>query len=293
MNIVEINRLTKYYGKHRGIIDADMVIPEGDLFGFVGPNGSGKSTTLRCLMGFIKRTRGSVKLFGKPIEQHGEELFRDVGYMSSDGLLYPEMRVKDLIAYSTALYGKDCKKETSDLIERFAIDRHKKIEELSLGNRRKLGIVCAFAHRPRLLVLDEPTSGLDPLMQKEFLNLVVERNRDGATVLFSSHVLSEVQSICKNASVVREGRIIETRPIGDFTKASAKRVYIGGITSLPEIEGVIDFRNLGDELTFLFNGDIKKLISVINELPVTRLSITEPSLEEIFMHFYEKRGETK
>ena len=204
MKAIETIHLTKYYGKARGIADISLSVEEGDFFGFIGPNGAGKSTTIRTLLGLITATDGSARIFGQDIQTQQTALLGEIGYLPSETMFYHGMRVKDVLRLSADLHKKDCGKEAEKLCRRLDLDTSRKIDELSLGNRKKVGIVCAMQHRPRLYILDEPTSGLDPLMQREFYALLQERSREGATVFLSSHVLSEVQRYCRHAAVIRE-----------------------------------------------------------------------------------------
>ena len=194
MNIIETNGLTKSYGKSRGINKLNLSISEGDFFGFIGPNGAGKSTTIRTLLGLITPTDGSAKVLGYDIVKDNQKILSQVGYLPSEINFYSKMKVKDVIKYSASLHKADCQKKAANLCERLGLDMSRKVDDLSLGNRKKVGIVCAVQHSPKLLILDEPTSGLDPLMQREFFNILTEENEAGATIFFSSHILSEVQN---------------------------------------------------------------------------------------------------
>ena len=291
MNIIETNNLTKNYGKARGIEGINLKVEEGDVFGFIGPNGAGKSTTIRTLLGLITPTSGSAKIFGKECSRGNKEILKNIGYMPSEMWFYPNMRVGELIKLSAKLQKKDCSEEAQVLCNRLELDVKKKIEDLSLGNRKKVGIVCAMQHKPKLYILDEPTSGLDPLMQKEFWNILKERNEDGATIFLSSHVLSEVQRHCKNAGIIRGGKLIVSDSVSALSKTSARRVNLHGVNNICGLEGVRDVVNHGDSVSFLYQGDIKNLVSYINNLNITDMTITEPDLEEMFMHYYEKDGE--
>ena len=208
MQAIRTEKLTKFYGKARGIIDLDLTVAEGEFFGFIGPNGAGKSTTIRTLLGLIRPTGGSAQVLGLDIRSSREEILRQVGYLPSEAVFYPGMRVKDVLKFSADLRGKQCDREAELLCEKLELDTSRKVEELSFGNRKKVGIVCALQHNPRLLILDEPTSGLDPLMQRSFFEILRERNQAGATVFLSSHVLSEIQRNCTRAAIIRTGRII-------------------------------------------------------------------------------------
>ena len=218
-NVIEISHLTKSYGKSRGVIDVSFNVKEGDIFGFLGPNGAGKSTTIRSMLGFLKINSGSIKILGMDSIKDHEKILKEVGYMPSEAWFYDSMKVNDVIKYAADVRGLDCSKEAAKLCERLKVDTHKKIKQLSLGNRKKVSIVCAMQHRPRLFIFDEPTGGLDPLMQKKFFELINEYVAQGATCLLSTHVLSEVDKYCKNAAIMREGRLtmLDTPHIDDET----------------------------------------------------------------------------
>ena len=206
-NIVEIENLTKSYGKNRGVIDVSLEIKEGDIFGFLGPNGAGKSTTIRSMLGLLKINSGNIKIMGLDSIKDHEEILKNVGYMPSEAWFYDSMKVKDVIKYAADVRGIDCSQEAEKLCERLKVDRNKKIKQLSYGNRKKVSIVCAMQHRPKLFIFDEPTGGLDPLMQKTFFDLVNEYVENGATCLLSTHVLTEVNKYCRHAAIMREGRL--------------------------------------------------------------------------------------
>ena len=213
-SVVEIKNLTKSYGKNRGVIDVSLSIEEGDIFGFLGPNGAGKSTTIRSMLGFLKINSGEIKILGMDsIKQH-EEILRNVGYMPSEAWFYDSMKVKDVIKYAADVRGCDCSAEAEKLCERLKVDKDKKIKQLSYGNRKKVSIVCAMQHRPKLFIFDEPTGGLDPLMQRTFFELVSEYVDEGATCLLSTHVLTEVNKYCRHAAIMREGRLSMLEDVG-------------------------------------------------------------------------------
>lgn len=286
-HIIEMKHLTKQYGKARGIIDLNLSVQTGDIFGFMGPNGAGKSTTIRLLLGLISPTSGSMSIFGKDNKKNHVELLQRIGYMPSEAMFYPTMRVEEIINFAAKLHKKDCSKQSKELCDRLQVDTKKKIDELSLGNRKKISIICAMQHDPDLYIMDEPTSGLDPLMQKEFYDLLLERNKQGATVFLSSHILSEIQRYCQNAAIVREGKLIAVNSVEQLAKTNARRVKIQGIASLPAIDGIIDVISNHSSMEFLYKGKMPTLISALNGLPIKDMVIEEPTLEEIFMHFYE------
>ena len=208
MEAIKTVNLTKYYGKARGVIELNLSVEKGECFGFIGPNGAGKSTTIRTLLGLISPTAGSVRIFGKDIAKEKEAILQDIGYLPSEAVFYPGMKVKDILKLSADMRKKDCTEEAKTLCERLRLDTSRKVDELSFGNRKKVAIVCALQSDPALLILDEPTGGLDPLMQREFFDIIRQRNQKGTTVFLSSHVLSEVQRNCTRAAVIRKGEMI-------------------------------------------------------------------------------------
>lgn len=291
MSVIETKKLTKFYGKNRGITDLDLSVSEGDFFGFIGPNGAGKSTTIRTLLGLIYPTSGEARIFGRDIIRDKTDILSDIGYMPSEAAFYNRMKVKEIIALSAKIRKKDCSAEADRLCERLTLDKEKRVDELSLGNRKKVSIVCALQHKPRLCILDEPTSGLDPLMQKEFFDILKERHSAGATIFLSSHVLSEIQKNCSRAAIIKEGRLIALDSVENLSKTSAKRVVLHGVNTVPESLSARSVEVNGDSVSFLYNGDIRELLNALGSLPIYDMTITEPSLDEIFMHYYEKGGE--
>lgn len=287
MKAIETMGLTKFYGKARGITGLDLAVEEGEFFGFIGPNGAGKSTTIRILTGLIKSSGGSASIFGKDVSGKKDEILADVGYLPSEAVFYNGMKVKDVIRLSADLRKRDCSAEATILCDRLQLDTEKKVEELSFGNRKKVGIVCALQHNPKLCILDEPTSGLDPLMQREFFDILREKNRNGMTVFLSSHVLSEIQRNCTRAAIIREGRLIAEGSVEELAKTSAKRVNVHGDVFLGGLKDVRDVQQFDGGVNFLYGGGMKELLRVLAAGRVTDLSIAEPDLEEIFMHYYQ------
>lgn len=295
MSAIRLDKLTKYYGKNRGIKDLSLEVEEGEFFGFIGPNGAGKSTTIRTMLGLISANSGSGEILGMDISRESTRLLADVGYLASETNFYDRMKVKDVIKLSADLRGVDTSKEAESLVERLSLDVNKRICELSLGNRKKVGIVCALAHKPKLCILDEPTSGLDPLMQKEFFKILQERNKEGTTIFLSSHILSEVQEYCKRAAIIKDGSLVAIGDINKLSNTSAKSIRINGIDSLPEslltgARNVSKKNATSDEdkqVTFLYSGEINMLIRELAKLSITDIAINEPDLEEVFMHYYE------
>lgn len=291
MFAIETERLTKYYGEVCGIKELDLCVKEGDFFGFIGPNGAGKSTTIRTLLGFISPSGGSARIFGKDILKHRTEILASIGYLPSETAFYGGMRVRDMIKLSANLRNCDCEAEAKRLCERLDLDMNRKVSDLSLGNRKKVGIVCALQHKPSLYILDEPTSGLDPLMQREFYDILGERNREGATVFLSSHILSEIARYCKSAAIIRNGELSVVGSVNNLSYTGVKRVSLRGAVSVPEIAGARDIRQENDTVNFLYSGSAQELISELTKLKFDDISITDPDPDEVFLHYYSKEGE--
>lgn len=292
MEVLKTTKLTKYYGKVRGIKELDLTVTHGEFFGFIGPNGAGKSTTIRTVLGLIAPTSGDAMIFGKDVTKEREAILQNIGYLPSEALFYQGMKVKDILRLSADLRKVDCSAESKRLCERLQLDTARKIDDLSFGNRKKVAIVCALQHRPELLVLDEPTGGLDPLMQKEFFDILRERNREGTTIFLSSHVLSEIQRNCTRAAIIRDGRIIAQGSVDDLSKTSAKRITVHGSIHLENLSGVRDRKAGEDGISFLYSGDMGSLLRTLASGQADDLTVTEPDLEEIFLHYYEEDGET-
>lgn len=289
---MKTTKLTKYYGKVRGIKELDLTVTHGEFFGFIGPNGAGKSTTIRTVLGLIAPTSGDAMIFGKDVTKEREAILQNIGYLPSEALFYQGMKVKDILRLSADLRKVDCSAESKRLCERLQLDTARKIDDLSFGNRKKVAIVCTLQHRPELLVLDEPTGGLDPLMQKEFFDILRERNREGTTIFLSSHVLSEIQRNCTRAAIIRDGRIIAQGSVDDLSKTSAKRITVHGSIHLENLSGVRDRKAGEGGISFLYSGDMGSLLRTLASGQVDDLTVTEPDLEEIFLHYYEEDGET-
>lgn len=286
--IIQTNSLTKVYGKARGIDDISLSVSEGEFFGFIGPNGAGKSTTIRVLLGMLPTTSGNASIFGKDCWKDKTEILKHVGYLPSESSFYQGMRVKDILKLSAKLRKKDCKKEAEELCSRLQLDITRKVDELSFGNKKKVAIVCALQHDPKLLVLDEPTSGLDPLMQKEFFDIIDERGKKGTTVFMSSHILSEVQKYCTRAAIIRTGKIIACDSVENLKKTNVKRVSFLGSADLSALSSIRDIKTIGSQTSFLYGGEPKELLTLLASGDIQDLTIQEPDLEEIFLHYYEE-----
>lgn len=290
MSIIEVNKLTKYYGKARGIVEVSFGVEPGEIFGFIGPNGAGKSTTIRLLLSLIHPTSGSAQVFGKDVTTHGPDIRREIGYLPSEVYYYEGMKVIDLLKYSASFYAGDFTKRLHELAETMELDLNRRISDLSYGNKKKVGIVQGLLHSPKLLLLDEPTSGLDPLMQRKFFNLIREENARGVTIFFSSHILGEVQRLCSRVGIIREGKIVEVSNIRTLQQNNYKKVRVTAEALTPatfDLPGVTNLQTEDGTLHFFFKGDINAMLHKLSSLPLTDVTIEEPTLEEIFMHYYE------
>lgn len=294
MNVIEINQLTKNYGKARGITDITFNVEEGEIFGFIGPNGAGKSTTIRTLLSLIYPTSGNAKIFGMDSVKYAPEIKKQIGYLPSEVFYYDNMKVMDLLKYSASFYKKDCSKRIKELAEIMDLDLTKKMDDLSLGNKKKVGIVQGLLHEPKLLILDEPTSGLDPLMQQKFFELLEMENKKGATILFSSHILSEVQKLCNRVAIIKEGKLVTVEKIRTLQENNYKKFKIDTKSAIGEddfnLTGVTNLEVKGHIVSFLFKGNINLVLKKIAEMDITNIWIEEPDLEEIFLHYYEKEA---
>lgn len=291
MNVIEIKNLSKSYHKSRGIIDVSLNVEQGEIFGFIGPNGAGKSTTIRTLLGLIHPTSGSATVFGKSCIAN-PEVRREIGYLPSEVFYYDNMRVIDLLTYSASFYKKDCTKRIKELAQIMDLDLKKKIDDLSFGNKKKVGIVQGLLHEPRLIILDEPTSGLDPLMQQKFFDLIARENKNGATIFFSSHILSEVQKMCSQVALIKEGRIIKLEKMSTLQENSYKHISIEAKSIISKeqiaLDGSSNIKIDGNSASFIFRGNLNNALKRLSEIELRNISIEEPDLEEIFMHYYTK-----
>lgn len=291
MNVIEIKNLTKYYGKQRGIEDVSFEVKEGEIFGFIGPNGAGKSTTIRTILSLIYPTSGSATIFNKDCIEFGHEVKEEIGYLPSEVFYYDGMKVIDILRYSASFYKKDCEKRMHELAKIMDLDLNKKVNDLSYGNKKKVGIVQGLLHEPKLLILDEPTSGLDPLMQQKFFDLILEENKKGTTVLFSSHILTEVQKLCDRVGIIKDGSMIRVDNIEALRGDNYKRfiVEFEEASSIPgfKVPDMNSVESKNNKLSFLYKGDINAVIEELHKVRVKNLIIEEPTLEEIFMHYYD------
>ena len=297
MNVIETQNLTKSYGKDRGIIDLNLEIESGEIFGFIGPNGAGKSTTIRTLLGLIFPTSGKGSIFGLDIVKKTKDIKKKIGYMPAEVNYYHKMDVRELLKYSADFYDIDCRSRIEELAEIFALDLDRKILDLSRGNQKKAAILQSLIHQPELLILDEPTTGLDPLMRAKFFDILTEENSRGTTIFFSSHTLSEVQKLCRRVGIIKEGRIIAVEDIDTLRKKQLRIVQIEFLHAAGnekiDCPGIIAPLTNLNSMSFMFSGEMDTLIQALAEKEIKDLIIEEPTLEEIFMHYYEDESENK
>lgn len=290
-HVIKINHLTKYYGKHRGIEDISFCVEPGEIFGFIGPNGSGKTTTIRTLMGLIKPTGGSASIFGLDCTRSASQIARDVGYLPGENCYYSNLKVREQLQFTADLYGIRCDEKIEKLADRFDLDLSRKIGDLSLGNKKKVGIVSALLPSPQLLILDEPTSGLDPLVQHTFFDILKEENNRGTTILFSSHVLSEVQKLCDRVCILKKGRFVGIQSMKELRDNGFKKISLTTAEPIPvgffAIQGIANLTQEDKAASFMFNGRVMTIMEKISRLSLEDILIEEPPLEDIFLHYYE------
>ena len=290
--VIVLNELTKSYGKHRGIENISFTVEQGEVFGFIGPNGAGKSTTIRTLMGLLKPSNGGASIFGLDCSREPARIAKDVGYLPSENCYYNNMKVKEMLFYTAELYGVNAHSRMEELAERLNLDLSRRIGDLSLGNKKKVGIVSALLPSPKLLIMDEPTSGLDPLIQQAFYDILKEENSRGATVFFSSHVLSEVQKLCDRVAILKEGQLIGIQSIKELRESGYKKVSLSAKEAIPrdffDLSGIANYAETADKtsVSFVYNGNITAIIDKLHLLHLDDVLLEEPSLEEIFMHYY-------
>jgi ABC-2 type transport system ATP-binding protein len=283
--------LTKDYGHGRGILDLDLTVEEGEVFGYLGPNGAGKTTTIRLLMGMIHPTRGSGAIFGLDTHAQAVEVKRLVGYVPGEIPQFGGWRGDQIVAYIAGLRGGVADADVEAVARRLSLDLSRKYRELSHGNKQKLALVLAFMHRPKLLILDEPTSGLDPLHQQAFYELIRDARKGGATVFISSHVLSEVEHVCDRVGIVREARLVTVGPIEALAGIRTHRIEIEFADDPPaerlrSVAGLEELAISDHRATGMLRGSFEPLMGAISGQRVVSMTSREPTLEEIFLTYY-------
>ena len=285
--MLHIQNLTKYYGKIRGIENLDLTLNTGDIYGFIGPNGSGKSTTIRSIMHLINKNSGKVFLNGQEFLKDDLETKKIIGYLPSEISLYDDMTVREILNYHESFYS-NIHSRRQELVKKLQLDEKKKIEDLSLGNLKKLGIVLALMHKPKLVILDEPTSGLDPVMQKIFFDILKEEKEKGTTILYSTHILSEVSKICDRVGIVKDGHLIHETTIDDLRKKNFNFLTVSSkdITKIKkELDLPIVYEDK-DTIKLKNNLEINLVLKKLSNYKLDKLLIEDPTLEDLFLHYY-------
>ena len=296
--IIETEGLTKSYGTKRGIVDVTFKVDEGEVFGFLGPNGAGKTTTIRVLMALLHADTGSARIAGKDCWQDSVEIKRLIGYVPGEPALDPNLTGGQILEYFAHLRGGVDEAYLKQLIQRLDLDTNRKFRQYSTGNKRKVVLIQAFMHKPRVLILDEPTSGLDPLNQQEFDGMVREAQREGRTVFLSSHVLSEVEKTCDRVGIIRDGRLVKIGGVHELTDIKRYEITISFATPVPsdafaKLDGVVEVETLnnGSAVRLAIQGTADAVIKEAARYPVVSLTSYEPSLEDIFLRYYEHDGQ--
>ncbi len=286
--VLEIKHLTKYYGKVLGVKDLSLSLQSGEIFGFIGPNGAGKSTAIRSIMHLIRKTSGEILINGQSFDKDNTDFKELIGYLPSEIYLYDDLTAKEILDYHETFYKKDIHKRRCELVKRFQLDEKKKIEDLSLGNLKKLGIILAFMHEPKLIILDEATSGLDPIMQQEFYTLLLEEKKRGTTIFYSTHILNEVSKICDRVGMIKDGKLLKIETISELSKKNLVFVTISSkekekIKENLKIESIFE-----DENTIKFKNylDFNTLLNKLTKYKIDKLLIEEATLEDLFLHDY-------
>ena len=287
-NILEVKNLTKYYGKIKGIENITFELKQGEIFGFIGPNGAGKSTTIRSIMNLINKTSGKVLIENKEFTKDDIKTKEKIGYLPSEIYLYDDLTVKQMLDYHEKFYKKDIHQRRIELVQKLQLDETKKIEDLSLGNLKKLGIILACTHEPKILILDEPTSGLDPIAQNTFYEILKEEKKKGTTIIYSTHILSEVSKICDRVGIIKDGKLIKVEKINDLLEKSLTEITITSKENekiIKEIDANIISK---EQNTIKLSTKLShnELIKTLSKYQIDRILIEEAQLEDIFMHYY-------
>ena len=286
--VLEIKHLKKYYGNIRGVEDVSFSLNKGEIYGFIGPNGAGKSTTIRTIIGLINKTSGNIYIKGKKLDINDLEIKKIIGYVPGEINLYEDMSVKELFDYHESFYDKNIKRRRKELTRLLKIDENKKIDGLSLGNLKKVGIVLALMHEPEILILDEPTSGLDPIMQGVFHDILLKEKEKGTTILYSSHVLSEVSNLCDKVGFIKDGKIIKEDMMVNIKQDNYTYLTIAS-KEIEKIKKELKLKVVSeedDEVKFINNIDVNELIKKLGKFKIDKLLIEEISLEDLFINYY-------
>lgn len=286
--MLKIEHLTKYYGQFKGVEDINLEIKTGEIFGFIGPNGAGKSTTIRCIMNLINKTSGEILIDNKPLIKDNVTQKANIGYLPSEVNLYDDLTVKELFDFNETFYKKDIKKRRKELVKRLQVDETRKVEDLSQGNLKKVGIILALMHQPKLLILDEPTNSLDPLMQEVFYDLLLEEKKKGTTIFYSTHMLGEIKKICDRVGIVKNGQLIKIESMEELKTNNLEMITIKS-PDLKEIKTKLDEKVILEEnnmIKILYSKPISSLIKLLSKYNIEKLLIEDPEIEDLFLHYY-------
>ena len=288
MPILEIKKLTKYYGKTLAVNNLNLSLEEGEIFGFIGPNGAGKSTTIRAIMNLVNKTKGKVLINNEEFHKDKTNIKEIIGYLPSEINLYEDLTVKEILNYHESFYKKNINKRRKELVKKLKLDENKKIEDLSFGNLKKVGIVLALMHEPKILILDEPTSGLDPIMQQVFFEILEEEKKKGTTIFYSTHILTEISKICDRVGIIKEGKLLAIETINELHKKNLTYVTIES-NEIDKIEQELNIKNTSknkNELKFQNTNTPNQLIQKLSNYQIDKLLIEEATIEDLFLHYY-------
>ncbi|SCG81679.1 Bacitracin transport ATP-binding protein bcrA [Proteiniborus sp. DW1] len=293
--MIEVKKLSKIYSNGKGIFEINFKVPEGEAFGFLGPNGAGKTTTIRNLLGFTNPTSGSCSINGLDCRKSAAEIQKTLGYVPGEISFFDNMTGMQFMKFIADMRGINDTKRRDSLIERFELESHRKIRKMSKGMKQKLGLITALMHDPSVIILDEPTSGLDPLMQKRFIELIIEEKQRGKTILMSSHIFDEVDRTCERVAIIREGRIVAIEDINSI-KSSLRKSYVVTVASNSDIEKIktsnLDYQVIDDNAVEIFiSNNYNDMLSTLASCKVTNLDVSTQTLEQIFIQYYGKGEE--
>ena len=286
--ILRVVQLCKNYGKTKGIEDLSLELNDGEIFGLIGPNGAGKSTTIRSIMNMINKSYGEVYFNDQLLDKNNIEAKKLIGYLPSEVFLYEDMSVKQMLDYHASFFKEDLSERRKELVKLLNVDEKKKIEDLSLGNLKKVGIILALMHNPKLLILDEPSSGLDPIMQQTFYEPLLQEKAKGTTIIYSTHILSEVSKICDRVGIIKDSHLVKIEDVDSLNNNRLTFIKINSVDNEKIKEALnLETYELGkNTIRFKYDKDVNSLLSVLTNFNIDRMLIEEPTIEEIFMHYY-------
>lgn len=288
--ILEVKNLTKRFGKFTALNGINLTLKPGEVFGYIGPNGAGKTTTINVLLGILKATSGSARIFGRDAWSEAVEIHKKIAYVPGDVSLWPNLTGGEVIDLFTSLHGNADPERRKKLLDMFELDPSKKCRTYSKGNRQKVALAAAFAGDYDLFILDEPTSGLDPLMEQVFQECVSEQKKKGKTILLSSHILSEVERLCDRVSIIRDGKIMETGTLGELRHLTNINMVVDTATpieNIGQIKGISDVKKQKHGFSFqVESAEIGNVVAELSRYGITKLESTPPTLEDLFMRHY-------